>query len=84
MENNPDVFDSDPPRSIRRVLTRLGYGEVRRVGTSAWRATTDLSGRYGTTDDTRVKMPGAGEEHARLICTETSETVGHARRSDPD
>jgi hypothetical protein len=70
--------------SVRFVLKRLGYKEIRPVETDEWRCLDEVGDRYGTTNETQIQKPRAGQEFASLTDLESGECIAKARKKRPE
>lgn len=69
--------------SVNHILDTLDYQEIRPAGAESWKPLDEVNGHFGTTDDTQVISPGAGEKYARLEDAETGKCVALARKKSP-
>lgn len=70
--------------NVRYILEQCGYQAVQPVDADEWKSLEEVSDHYGTTDDTRIRKPGAGEEYATLTDIESGERLAKVRENRPE
>lgn len=71
-------------KNVRFILDRLGYQEIRPHDANQWKSLDEVGDRYGTTDDTNIEKPSAGEEYASLTNVKSGRRVALVRKKRPN
>lgn len=70
---------SQKHNSVAKILRHLGHTEVRPVASDHWVPLSEVSGRYGTTDDVKVLISHKESDHICLIDPHTEDLLAEAR-----
>ena len=70
----------DENRNVICILDRLGYCEIYPRDANHWKPLEADDNNFGTTNQTRIKRPGAGDKYTELVDIASGERVAIVRK----